>query len=284
MSTPLVGADELAAALRRVPDHVVVCDVRWYLDDHERGRREYDEGHLPGARFVDLTSDLALPPAGARGGRHPLPPVADFAATLGRLGIGPTSHVVAYDASGGAIAARLWWMLRSIGHVAVSVLDGGVPAWLAAGHRLTPDVPTVAPVEHPATGDWTGVVDADALAHLIAGGTTVIDARAADRYRGDTEPVDPRAGHVPGAINLPFAGNLAPDGTFRAPAELAERYAAVGTSPVAYCGSGVSACHDLLAMAVAGIPEARLYPGSWSEWSSDPTRPVATGDAPGAGS
>jgi thiosulfate/3-mercaptopyruvate sulfurtransferase len=167
-------------------------------------------------------------------------------------------------------------MLRSIGHRHVSVLDGGLPAWTATGRPLTAEVPRPTTTSYPVPSTWTGTVDADQVATLVADGVTVIDARAADRFRGDTEPVDPRAGHVPGAVNLPFAGNLREDGTFRSPVELAERYARVGAAPVAYCGSGVSACHDLLALAVAGVDGARLYPGSWSEWSADPSRPVET--------
>jgi thiosulfate/3-mercaptopyruvate sulfurtransferase len=278
---PLITADELAAVLDGDHDPaiagIVVCDVRWYLGDDTRGRREYDDGHLRGALFVDLATDLARPAAGRQGGRHPLPSTDQFAATLGRLGIGPTTYVVAYDSSGGAIAARLWWMLCSIGHRHVAVLDGGLPAWTATGRRLATEVPHPATASYPVPPTWTGTVDADQVAALVADGVTVIDARARDRYRGDTEPIDPRAGHVPGAVNLPFAGNLREDGTFRSAAELAERYGDVGTAPVAYCGSGVSACHDLLALAVAGIDGARLYPGSWSEWSADSTRPIATG-------
>jgi thiosulfate/3-mercaptopyruvate sulfurtransferase len=276
---PLISVDELAVALDRGATDTVVCDVRWYLGDEPRGRREYTEGHVPGARFVDLATDLARPAAGAGGGRHPLPSTAQFAAVLGRLGVTPATHVVAYDSSGGAIAARLWWMLRSIDHVAASVLDGGLAAWVASGATLTTQIPDVTPTSYPIAKEWTGTVDAEEISRLIADGTTVIDARAADRYRGDTEPVDPRAGHIPGAVNLPFAGNLGSNATFRSAAELAARFAGVGTAPVAYCGSGVSACHNLLAMAVAGIDTGRLYPGSWSEWSADAARPIATGDA-----
>lgn len=277
MVDPLVSVDELADVLGEGDEgdeeDVVVCDVRWYLTDHERGRREYGSAHLPGAVFVDLHTELA---GGPGGGRHPLPPVEGFTAQLGRLGIGAETTVIAYDDAGGAIAARLWWMLRSIGHDRVAVLDGGYAAWVAAGQRVTADVPSVDPRSYPSVDAWTGTVTADEVAESLAAGGVVIDARAAERYRGDTEPIDPRAGHIPGARSLPHMDNLTPKGVHSSPAELRERFADVGDAPVVYCGSGVTACHDLLAMAIAGIPEARLYPGSWSEWASDPDRPVET--------
>lgn len=269
----LISVDDLAARLGD-PD-VVVCDVRFYLTDHHQGRREYDAGHLPGAVFVDLHHDLA---GGPGGGRHPLPTVADFAGVLGRLGIEPRHHVVAYDSAGGATASRLWWMLRSIGHSMVSVLDGGIQAWTAAGHPLDTDVPDRATTTYPVAPAWTGVVDADDVAQGVALGVTLIDARAPERFRGEHEPIDPRAGHIPGAINRFHGENLGPDGRHRPLPELAERFAGVGSAPVVYCGSGVSACHDLLALSLVGLAGARLYPGSWSEWSSDPDRPVATGE------
>lgn len=273
----LISVGELAARLAD-PEQAastVLCDVRFYLGDHEQGRREYDEGHLPGARFVDLHTELA---GGPGGGRHPLPPVEQFVALLGRLGISPATFVVAYDSAGGATAARLWWMLRSIGHGQVAVLDGGLPAWVAAGHELTTDVPDPRPVEYPATEGWTGIVDSDAVAEGAALGATLIDSRSGERYRGEVEPIDPRAGHIPGAINIFHGDNLTEDGTHRSLGELAERFAGIGDSPIVYCGSGVTACHNLLAMSLVGISQARLYPGSWSEWSSDPDRPVAVGD------
>lgn len=254
------------------PD-VVVCDVRFALADHDHGRRAYGVGHLPGAVFVDLHTDLA---GGPGGGRHPLPTVESFAALLGRLGIEPRHHIVAYDDAGGATASRLWWMLRSFGHSSVSVLDGGIQAWTSSGRPLTADVPDRAATTYPAPPAWTGIVDADDVAQGVQYGVTLIDARAPERFRGETEPIDSRAGHIPGAINLFHADNLGDDGLHRPLAELAERFAGVGSSPIVYCGSGVTACHDLLALSLVGIGGARLYPGSWSEWSSDPDRPSAT--------
>ena len=271
---PLISAGELRALID--DPSLVICDVRWYLTDPPRGRREYDAAHVPGAVFVDLHNDLADLTQEGRG-RHPLPSVAAFVALLRRLGITRDDTVVAYDGSGGSIAARLWWMLRSIGHERVAVLDGGFDAWVAVGGATTHDAPARPTSDYPQTvSDWQGIVDPDDIAGLVSDGVTVVDARAAERYRGETEPIDSRAGHIPGAINRPHLENLDASGLHRPPEELAERFAGVGSSPVVYCGSGVTACHDLLAMAVAGVEDARLYPGSWSEWSSDPTRPVAT--------
>ncbi len=255
---------------------IVVCDVRFYLMDHDQGRREYEQAHLPGAVFVDLHTELA---GGPGGGRHPLPTVADCAQVLGRHGVTPDSHVVAYDSAGGAIAARLWWMLRSIGHLRAAVLDGGFGAWVAAGLPVTADVASQTFSHYPTPDGWTGIVDADDVANTSA---IVIDSRAGDRYRGEIEPIDSRAGHIPGAINRFHADNLGADGRHRTATELAERFGNVGSNPIVYCGSGVTACHNLLAMELAGITDARLYPGSWSEWSSDPTRPIATGNQPDA--
>jgi thiosulfate/3-mercaptopyruvate sulfurtransferase len=267
----LISADELAACCDD-PD-VAVCDVRFHLGDLEQGRREYDAAHLPGAIFVDLHHDLA---GGPGGGRHPLPAVDDFVALLGRAGIGPATFVVAYDSAGGATAARLWWMLRSIGHGRVAVLDGGYGAWMAAGHPVTSEVATRAPTTYPPVPGWTGIIEADAVAQGAALGATVIDARSPERFRGETEPIDARAGHIPGAINRFHADNVGPNGLHRPLPELAELFAGVGANPIVYCGSGVTACHDLLAMSLVGITGGRLYPGSWSEWAADPDRPIAT--------
>jgi thiosulfate/3-mercaptopyruvate sulfurtransferase len=273
LSSPLISVDELAERLDE--PGVVVCDVRWYLTDPYRGRREYDESHVLGAVFVDLHAELA---GTVGGGRHPLPTTYEFAAHLSRLGIARDDTVVAYDSAGGAVASRLWWMLRSIGHERASVLDGGYQAWEQAGQPTTDAVAARVPTGYPVVEGWGGIVDADAITGLVESGTTLIDARAPERYRGEVEPIDQQAGHIPGAINLPHLDNLDADGRHRSVDELAARFADLGSAPVVYCGSGVTACHDLLAMSVAGITDGRLYPGSWSDWSSQPGRPVATGD------
>lgn len=263
-----------ASWLRAHPD-VVLADVRWSpAAGGGDGRGAYVEGHLPGAVFVDLDRDLAAAPA-PTAGRHPLPSPEDFAAAMSRLGIGDDAVVIAYDGDIGAIAARLVWMLRVTGHTA-ALLDGGLAAWdgpLEDGEVERPPAtftPCAWPDERVAGADDLATDDR---------GRLVIDARAAERYRGEAEPVDARAGHVPGAVNLPFVGNVR-DGRFRDEDELRERYAAAARADdvIVYCGSGVTACHDVLALELAGI-DARLYPGSWSAWSGDPSRPVATGDA-----
>jgi thiosulfate/3-mercaptopyruvate sulfurtransferase len=269
----LITVDELADQLDA--PNLVVCDVRFYLADHAQGRREYDAGHVPGARFVDLHTQLA---GGPGGGRHPLPPVTEFTAVLGQLGIGPGSSVVVYDGAGGATASRLWWMLRSIGHGRVAVLDGGYPAWVAAGHPVSTEQPEPGTGSYPATAGYTGVVDADSVAQSLEFGGTVVDARAPERFRGEHEPIDPQPGHIPGAVNRFHGANVGPDGHMLPVAELAERFAGIGSNAIVYCGSGVTACHTLLAMSLVGLTGGRLYPGSWSEWSSDPARPIATGD------
>jgi thiosulfate/3-mercaptopyruvate sulfurtransferase len=269
-----MSAGELAARLGE--PGLRICDVRWYLAEPERGRREYAAGHLPGAVFVDLERDLS----GTGGpGRHPLPQPAAFAATLGQLGVSPGHTVVAYDAAGGSVAARLWWMLRSIGHRDARVLDGGLPACTAAGLHLSTEPAAPVPQVYPAPAGWTGVVDLEAV-RTRPPGVILIDVRAAQRYRGEVEPVDPRAGHVPGAVNRPWTANLAPDGRFLRPEELRARYASAGEEPIVSCGSGVNACHAVLAMEVAGVAAPRLWEGSWSEWSRRADLPAATGPRP----
>lgn len=267
-----------AAWVREHPE-VVLADVRWSPSAStgagDDGRAAHRAGHLPGAVFVDLDGDLAARPTSA-GGRHPLPSPEDFAAAMSRLGIGDEDVVVAYDSDVGAIAARLVWMLRVTGHAA-ALLDGGLAAW--DGPLETGDVTRPPATFTPRPWPEERVADADDVAGAAGDPRRlVIDARAGERYRGETEPLDPRAGHVPGAVSLPFAGNVR-DGRLRDARELRERYvAAAGADDViVYCGSGVTACHDILALEVAGI-EARLFPGSWSAWSSDPARPVATGE------
>ena len=264
------------------PD-VVLADVRWYLDGRS-GRDAYEGGHLPGAVFVDLDAVLAADPS-TGGGRHPLPDPGVFAGALGRLGIGEDATVVAYDDAGGAVAARLWWMLRAVGQDA-AVLDGGLSAWtgdLETGPGAQRTTVARTPVPWPAAG----IVSADEVAAVSEGrvrGVRLLDARARERFKGDVEPIDPRAGHIPGAVSAPLAENLDPTtGRFRPREELRARYAGLLGEPpqaaIAYCGSGVNACHTLLALEVAGLPAGRLFPGSWSEWSSRADRPIATGEA-----
>ncbi len=270
---PLVDATWLSTNL----DHVVVCDTRWYLDGRS-GREAFDGGHIAGARFVDLDTDLSAP-AGA-GGRHPLPSPAEFAEAMSRLGIANDSVVVAYDDAGGMVAGRMWWMLDSVG-VPCAVLDGGIQAWPGT---LELDAAPVEPTTFTAM-PWPPerFLTADQVAARDPA-TVLLDARSPERYRGDENPVDPRLGHVPGAASAPFAANLA-DGHLKTLDALAEHYAGLGidsardTDVVAYCGSGVSACVDLLALRLIGVDRTALYVGSWSEWGADAERPIATGDA-----
>jgi thiosulfate/3-mercaptopyruvate sulfurtransferase len=276
---PLVDAAWLADHL----DDVVVCDVRWYLDGRS-GRAAYDSGHIASALFVDLDHDLSGAPGGTAG-RHPLPEPAAFAEAMGRLGIGDGTRVVAYDDTPvGGTAARLVWMLRVLGERA-ALLDGGLAAWPGP---LEHDAPVPAPASFtPREWPAEAIITADALAdELRAHKVVALDARSGERYRGETEPIDARAGHVPGARNLPWASVADPDtGRFRSPPDLRERLGAVDveadTAVVTYCGSGVSACVDVLAIEIAGLPPARLFVTSWSGWSADPDRPVATGAEPG---
>ncbi len=258
------------AWLKANPD-AVIADVRWYLDGRS-GREAYEQGHLPGAVFVDLDRDLAGPP-GAGAGRHPLPEANQFAAAMGRLGVSRDTTVVAYDDAGGTVAARLVWMLRALGTEA-ALLDGGIGAYdgpLQSG--------TVEPAGtlYPAR-PWPAALLAD-IGDASDRANVVIDAREPARYRGDLEPVDPRAGHIPGARNLPCRSNLDAAGRFLPATELRRLFLAAGAGPgtVSYCGSGVTACHNLLALELAGLGPGRLYPGSWSEYSSEPSRPAEIG-------
>jgi thiosulfate/3-mercaptopyruvate sulfurtransferase len=272
----LIPPEELLA---RLDDPALrLCDVRWWLADPAKGRRDYAAGHLPGAVFVDLDRDLV---ARAGPGRHPLPSPAVFAARMAQLGIGDDTEVVAYDDAGGTIAARLWWMLDDLGHPAARVLDGGLGAWVAAGGPLTAQEPVPVPGRLTLRPAWSRVIEREALAsRLAAGDVAVLDARATERYRGDSEPIDPVAGHIPGALSRPTGGNLGPDGRFLPPAVLRRRFEDIPGDAVHQCGSGVNACHNALAMRVAGLPDALLYPGSYSDWSTA-GMPVATGDEPG---
>jgi thiosulfate/3-mercaptopyruvate sulfurtransferase len=278
---PIVSTDWLADHLRD-PDLRVV-DVRWYLDPARRGRDAYAAGHISRAVFLDVETDLSAP-GGGRGsprGRHPWPSEEQVSRVMSAAGIGPGVRVVAYDDQAGAIAARLWYLLRAHGHDEAAVLDGGIVKWIAEGRALTTATPPPRPARFEARLRPGSVVDKQELATADRQ-VLMLDARAADRYRGDAEPIDPRAGHIPGAKSAPFSGNLTPGPipVFLPPAALRRRYAALGAEaspPVVYCGSGVTACHDLLALTAAGL-SGSLYAGSWSEWSADPSLPVATGE------
>ncbi|HEY3530901.1 MAG TPA: sulfurtransferase [Nocardioides sp.] len=267
----LLGIDDLDGL------DAVVVDTRLALTG-ATGRERYDAGHLPGAAYLDVDDDLAAPPGA--GGRHPLPLPSDFVAAVRRAGVSRGSRVVVYDDGPGTAAARLWWLLRDYGHEDVLVLDGGLAAWTAAGRPVSVD-PVV-----PRPGDWDGspgrlpVVEAEDLADVVRSGV-LLDVRAAERFRGEREPIDPVAGHVPDAVNAPLTENTDEVGRFLTDAVLRRRFEALGVhhgAPVAaYCGSGVTATQTLLALRLAGFGDAALYAGSWSGWITDPSRPVATG-------
>ncbi|MFI5805999.1 sulfurtransferase [Streptomyces sp. NPDC051561] len=278
MNSPIISAAELASESTG-PRPPVLLDVRWQLGGPNL-RPEYEAGHLPGAVFVDLDKELAGPPGA--GGRHPLPDPEVFGAVMRRAGVSAGTPVVVYDGGIGWAAARAWWLLRRAGHGDVRVLDGGLAAWEG---ELSTEVPS------PAEGDFRPVasgadgvrlLDADGAAELARKGL-LLDARAAERYRGDVEPIDRVGGHIPGAVSAPTSENTAADGRFRTAGELSARFGALGAADTGevgvYCGSGVSGAHQVLALEIAGIPAA-LYAGSWSEWSSDESRPVATGPDP----
>ncbi len=272
----LVTAATLAEELTSEPGPVVL-DVRWHLGGPP-GLDSYRQGHLPGAVFADLDRELAGPAGPA--GRHPLPDTAKFQAAMRAAGVSRDRPVVVYDGADSTAAARAWWMLRYYGHQDVRVLDGGYRAWLAAGLAVTTADPPREPGDFTARPGLMPALDA-AAAEAIARTGLLLDARARERYRGEHEPVDPVAGHIPGAVSAPTAGNVNADGTFKDIAELAARFASLGARRAGavgvYCGSGVTAAHEVLALALAGIPAA-LYVGSWSNWIADPARPVATGD------
>jgi thiosulfate/3-mercaptopyruvate sulfurtransferase len=279
---PLIDAAALAGRIGN--PHTVVVDCRFNLLQPDAGRAEYERGHIPGARYADLDRDLARSP-GKGDGRHPLPDADVFAARLGEWGIDRQSTVVVYDEGGGAIAARLWWLLRWLGHDGCRVLDGGFKAWVAAGLPIETATPIWQPAHfelRPGRHDWVASTEE---VGALPPSTLLLDVRTAPRYRGEQEPIDPVAGHVPGARNWPFANALTSAGTFRPAAELKRELSALigGRAPkqvIAMCGSGVTACHLLLAMHVAGLGDGRLYAGSWSEWIRDPARPVKSGAAP----
>ncbi|MFA1543977.1 sulfurtransferase [Actinomadura monticuli] len=273
---PLIEVPALDRLLRRQTP-VVLLDVRWHLAGPP-GIESYRRGHLPGAVFVDLDRDVAGPPG--PGGRHPLPDPVVFESAMRRAGVSRDGLVVAYDDADSMSAARVWWSLRYFGHERVRVLDGGYRAWVEAGHRVSDAEPEVKPGDFIANPGRLPVLDAEGAAELATAGV-LLDARAAERYRGEQEPVDPVAGHIPGARNAPTSGNVGVDGRFLPPELLRERFAKLGATDAldvgAYCGSGVTAAHEILALNLAGIPAA-LYVGSWSNWVTDPSNPVATGD------
>ena len=281
--TTLITAAELKQHLDNPV--FVVLDCRSELTDPHAGAVAFAAGHIPGAQHADADRDLSDKSAGPNGefrGRHPLPSTANFIETLRSWGVYPNSQVIAYDAHGGMFAARVWWMLRWVGHKSVAVLDGGLPAWQAAGGELTQEVINRPHGSITLQPSLVGTVSADdVLANLSARARVVLDARASDRFRGENETIDPVAGRIPGAKNRWFKDNLQGDGRFKSPDALRADYTALIKSPehtIMQCGSGISACHNLLAMEIAGLPGALLYPGSWSEWSADPSRPVAVGE------
>ncbi|MFN2546777.1 MAG: sulfurtransferase [Myxococcales bacterium] len=255
--------------------HVRIADLRWSFKGPP-ARKMYEGGHIPGAVFVDLDVDLAAHPGP---GRHPFPSEEQFARLLSRLGIAEETHVVVYDEGNNSVAARFWFMLRAHGHGRASLLDGGLKAWTDAGLPSTREEPRIEPAPlRKLKLDRSRVADIEQV--KSRGSATLLDARAPERYRGETEPIDKRAGHIPGALNASWAANLMNDLRFRPPAELRNLYKTY-KSPIVSCGSGVTACHDAFAIELAGLPPARLYVGSWSDWSSDPSRPIATGADPG---
>jgi len=279
-----ISVDELSAA-RESDKTPIVVDVRWKLGD-PAGHDAYLAGHIPGAVYADLETELAAPASGAVGGRHPLPDITDLQASARRWGVDDDSPVVVYDDWGNLAAARLWWLLRWAGVADVRLLDGGWGAWRAAG-----GVVATGDEADRSTGSVTlrpGHLPVVTIDDVAASTTTVLDARAAERYRGDVEPVDPRAGHIPGAVSAPTTDNLDADGHFRPINQLRQRFrglgvASGGSEPIVYCGSGINAAHEIAALAMLDIPAA-LFPGSFSQWSSDPSRTVATVEGQGSSS
>jgi thiosulfate/3-mercaptopyruvate sulfurtransferase len=274
MSEVLISAAELAAL-----EDPVLLDVRWQLGGPP-GHEEYRKGHIPGAIFADLEADLAGH-GEPTDGRHPLPSLEAFQATARRWGVTLDRPVVVYDATGGLAAARAWWLLRWAGLTDVHLLDGGLAAWKTADLPIVTGDESAEPGDVELTAGQLPAVDPDGAVELIADGGLLLDARAGERFRGEVASVDPKPGHIPGAVSAPTAENLTPSGTFRSPAELAERFAALGARldrPIGvYCGSGVTAAHEIAALAIAGIDDVVLYPGSWSQWATLPDRPIATG-------
>ncbi|MDQ6794696.1 MAG: sulfurtransferase [Chloroflexota bacterium] len=286
--SPLISPETLAQRLGDPSLRIV--DSRWYLGRPGDGRRAYEAGHIPGAVFVDIDSDLTAPTGP---GRHPMPEAAAFARRMGEVGIGSANDVVVYDDVGGWVASRLWWMLEDLGHSRVAVLDGGYPAWLAAGLPTTTEIKPLPEARFvPARTFWRRVIDRDTLKPRL-GEVLLLDARAGPRYRGESEPIDTVAGHIPTAVSAPSTENLAPDGRHLSAKQLRARFKALGAEAegpgregkavpevVTSCGSGITACHNALAMRIAGLPDPILYPGSYSDWTRA-GHAVATGSEPG---
>ncbi len=275
----LVNVQELGNLLKS--GQVMLFDCRYSLQDANAGRRAYEDAHISGAHFADMNQDLSRPHVRGKTGRHPLPSRADWNSAVQTWGITPGVQVVLYDDAGGTGASRMWWMLKWLGHEKVAVLDGGWQAWLSEGLPVIADIP-----EAPAA-TRVSYLDMPALAMLLtadqldANKHMLLDARELPRFRGEVEPIDPVAGHIPGALCSPFSANLQKDGTFKTAEELRQKFSAANNSDklvVCYCGSGVTACHNILAMQVAGLPMPALYAGSWSEWITDPSRPIAKGE------
>jgi len=278
--TTLIGVDALRA-LQASPLPPVLLDASFDLGDVGAGEAAFAAGHVPGSHYVHLDRDLCAAKTG-RNGRHPLPERAAFARTAGTLGVAPGTQVVALDRNGGAYAARLWWMLRWLGFESVAVLDGGYAKWSAEGRVVSTDPTQPTPATFDIARVTPTVNATGVMASIPRQGLLILDARAAERYRGETEPFDPVAGHIPGARNRPHTQNLNADGTFKEPAFLRAEFGAIldgvpHDQVVHQCGSGVTACHNILAMEIAGLTGTRLYPGSWSEWCADPSRPVEAG-------
>lgn len=281
--SPLISAEDLLARVDAGDRRLRIVDCRWYLGKPAAGGEAYRAGHLPGAIHLDLDDDLSDVGGFGAPGRHPLPSPDTFASRLAGVGIGDDDLVVGYDDVGGWVAARLWWMLDALGHEDVSVLDGGIAAWTAAGGALATDAPSWPPARLHLAARWPRVIARDDLKRRL-GSVVLLDARAEARYRGETEPVDPVAGHIPTALNAPVDGNLA-EGRFRSPEELRGRFVGLGADGehgdvVTSCGSGTSALHHAIAMRLAGLPDPILYVGSYSDWSRS-GEPVATGPEPG---
>ena len=270
-----VTAADLRRRLER-GERITLLDVRYHLAEPGLGEREYLEGHLPGAAFVDLDADLAAPHTGP-GGRHPLPTAAPFGEAMRRAGVRAGMPVVVYDQRTSLAAGRAWWMLRNAGHEQVAVLDGGYAAWVGDGGTTEQGRVHVDAGDFRPGPDQLPRVTADLIPDLVASGHRIADVRAPERFRGDTEPIDPVAGHIPGAVNLPAAGLFTDEGTLLPVAVLRERLAGLGPGDAVSCGSGVTAAQVLWALDVAGISGVALYAGSWSDWISDPSRPVARG-------